>query len=86
MYEGLKTRPQESVFVRQRRFFFSSSSYRAHVSGKNGHRKRIFLKTFSRVKIFENALFSFIRTDENNSNTLSVDSMIFENGGKNLCF
>ena len=34
------------------------------------------------MKIFENALFSFIRTDENNSNTLSVDSMIFENGGK----
>ena len=32
-------------------------------------------------------LFSvFVWTGENNSNTLSVDAYIFENGGKNLRF
>ena len=30
-------------------------AYRAQVFGENGHRKRVFSKTLSRVKIFENA-------------------------------
>ena len=40
---------------------FPSLAYHQHVSGKNGHPKRIFSKTLSRVEveIFENAGFSF---------------------------
>ena len=38
---------------------FLSLAYHQHVSGKNGHPKRIFSKTLSRVEIFENAGFSF---------------------------
>ena len=34
-------------------------AHRPHLSGENGHRKRIFSKTVSRVEIFENADFSF---------------------------
>ena len=34
-------------------------AHRPHVSGRNGHRKRIFSKTHSRVEIFENAGLSF---------------------------
>ena len=34
-------------------------AYRPHVSDENGHPKRIFSKTLSRVEIFENAGFSF---------------------------
>ena len=46
-------------------FFISGLSYHPHVSGENSHRKLIFSKTLSRVKIFENASFSFTLTDEN---------------------
>ena len=68
-------------------FFISGLSYHPHVSGENSHRKLIFSKTLSRVKIFENAsltdaivfpLFSvLVWTGENNSNTLSMDAYIF---------
>ena len=34
-------------------------AYHPHLSGENGHRKRIFSKTLSTVKIFENAGYSF---------------------------
>ena len=47
-------------------FFFSSLAYRRHVSGKNGHRKRIFSKTLSRVEIFwKRRLFVYMWTDVN---------------------
>ena len=39
--------------------FFSGLTYRPLVSVKNGHRKRVFSKTLSRVEIFENAGLSF---------------------------
>ena len=33
--------------------------FRPHVSGENGHRKRNFMKTLSRVEVFENGVFVF---------------------------
>ena len=56
----LTPRPHVSVFVWKRRFFLSGWP---HVFGRNGHRKRIFSKTLSRVKIFENPGHSFTRVD-----------------------
>ena len=47
-------RSHVSVFVRKMRFFISGFTYHPHVSGENNHRKLIFSKTLSRVKIFEN--------------------------------
>ena len=38
---------------------FSGLAYHPHAFGENGHRKRIFSKTLSTVKIFENAGQSF---------------------------
>ena len=39
--------------------FSSCLAYYPHVSGENGHLKRMFSKTLSRVEIFGNAGFSF---------------------------
>ena len=39
--------------------YFPGLAYRPHLSGKNGHRKRIFSKALSSVEILENAGFSF---------------------------
>jgi len=36
--------------------FLSGSAFRSHVSGENGHRKRIFSKTLTGVESFENAI------------------------------
>ena len=48
------------LFLLENRDFFPSAlAYRPHVSHENGHRRRIFLNTLSRVEIFENAGFSF---------------------------
>ena len=47
-------------FLFENRDFSSGlADHRPHVSGENGHWKRIFSKTLSRVEIFENADFSF---------------------------
>ena len=46
-------------------YFITGLSYHPHVSGENSHRKLIFSKTLSRVKIFENASFSLTLMDEN---------------------
>ena len=43
-------------FLFENEDFFSGSAYRSHVSGQNGHRKRIFSKTLAGVGIFENAI------------------------------
>ena len=51
----------------KRTFFISGLSYHPHVSGENSHRKLIFSKTLSKVKIFENTSFSFTLKDENGS-------------------
>ena len=42
--------------------FFSFLDYRQHALSKNSQRTRIFSKTLSRVKIFENVRFSFTCT------------------------
>ena len=55
--------------IQKTEIFFSGLEYRpVHTySVRNGHRKRIFLKTFSRVEIFENAilLYSCVWMGEN---------------------
>ena len=40
--------------------FFSDLAYRPHVSGENGHRKRIFSNTLSRIEIFKNTVLLFL--------------------------
>ena len=45
-------------FLLENEYFFSCLAYRPLEFGENGHRKRIFSKTLSRVEIFENAGFS----------------------------
>ena len=45
-------------FLLENEYFFSGLAYRPLEFGENGHRKRIFSKTLSRVEIFENAGFS----------------------------
>ena len=39
--------------------FFCAYAFRPHLSDENGHRKRNFLKTLSRVEFFENDVFVF---------------------------
>ena len=46
-------------FCLKTEIFFTGLEYRPHESGKSGHRKRIFSKTFSRVEIFENAILLY---------------------------
>ena len=46
-------------FLFENRDFSSGLADRPRISGENGHWKRIFSKTLSRVEIFENADFSF---------------------------
>ena len=49
-------RPHVSFLIWKRRFFFFNGlKYRPHVSGENGHGKRIFSKTLFGVEILENA-------------------------------
>ena len=50
----LRPCPHVSVLV-----FFPSLAYRPHLSGNNGHRKRIFSKALFSVEILEKAGFSF---------------------------
>ena len=53
-------------FCLKRRFFFSSLAYRPHALGESDHRKRIFSKTLSRVKIFDKRWpLVYARKDEN---------------------
>ena len=42
-----------SFYLKTNNFFSGSAYHPARVSGENGHRKRIFSKTLSRVEIFE---------------------------------
>ena len=51
--------------------FFSVLALRPHVNGVFGMRKRRFLKTLSRVEVFENAVFVFTRR--------RVKTVVFEN-------
>jgi len=60
--EPIKGLVHTHQFLFENGYFFSSGlAYCPHVSGENGHRKRIFSKTLSRVEIFGNAGFSFTR-------------------------
>ena len=55
----LMPRPHVSFLFLKTDIFVSGLVYRPHVSGQNGHRKRIFSKTLCRVKSFKSAGFSF---------------------------
>ena len=55
----LRPHPHVSVFFWKRNFLRCGYGFRPHVSDENGHRKRNFLKTLSRVEFFENAVFVF---------------------------
>ena len=51
--------PSTSIrFCLKTEIFFSGLAYRQHISVENGHRKRIFSKTLSRMNIFENAFYT----------------------------
>ena len=51
--------PSTSIrFCLKTEIFFSSLAYRQHISVENGHRKRFFSKTLSRMNIFENAFYT----------------------------
>ena len=51
--------PSTSIrFCLKTEIFFSGLAYCQHISVENGHRKRIFSKTLSRMNIFENAFYT----------------------------
>ena len=54
----LWSRPHVS-FRLKKDFFSSSLACRLHVSGKNGHRKRLFSRTLSKVEIFDDAVLLY---------------------------
>ena len=54
----LWSRPHVS-FCLKKDFFSSSLACRLHVSGKNGHRKRLFSRTLSKVEIFDDAVLLY---------------------------
>ena len=54
----LWSRPHVS-FCLKKDFFPSSLACRLHVSGKNGHRKRVFSRTLSKVEIFDDAVLLY---------------------------
>ena len=58
-----KPRPHLSVFVCKRISFSSSLAYRPHVSGENGHRKRIFFQKRSPRWRFLQTMASRLRVD-----------------------
>ena len=59
--------------------FFSGLVYRPHVFVENGHRKRIFSKTLSRVETFENAvlLYTIQNCNVRTRNFLKKEKKIF---------
>ena len=62
---SLRPWPHVYAFDRKRRFSFSGLAHRPHVSGENGHRKHIFSKMHSRMKIFKNAGVSLWTGEKN---------------------
>ena len=54
----LWSRPHVS-FCLKKDFFPSSLACRLHVSGKNGHRKRVFSRTLSKGEIFDDAVMLY---------------------------
>ena len=57
--ERFRPRRLRISFCLKMGIFSSGLAYRPHLSGENGHRKRPFSKTLSRMEIFENADSSF---------------------------
>ena len=51
--------PSTCKFLFEKGFFSSSLACRLHVSGKNGHRKRVFSRTLSKVEIFDDAVLLY---------------------------
>ena len=51
--------PSTCKFLFEKGFFSSSLACRLHVSGKNGHRKRVFSRTLSKVEIFDDAVMMY---------------------------
>ena len=51
--------PSTWKFLFEKGFFSSSLACRLHVSGKNGHRKRVFSRTLSKVEIFDDAVLLY---------------------------
>ena len=54
----LWSRPHVSFWLKKD-FFPSSLACRLHVSGKNGHRKRVFSRTLSKGEIFDDAVMLY---------------------------
>ena len=51
--------PSTCKFLFEKGFFSSSLACRLHVSGNNGHRKRLFSRTLSKVEIFDDAVLLY---------------------------
>lgn len=51
--------PSTYKFLFEKGFFSSSLACRLHVSGNNGHRKRLFSRTLSKVEIFDDAVLLY---------------------------
>ena len=66
----LRPRPHISVFRLKAQLFRCGYGFCPHVSNENGHRKRNFLKTLSRVEFFE--FFENVRVDRGKRNFLKT--------------
>jgi len=75
--ENLRPRPHISVHLKTQ-LFLCRLAFRLHVSGENGDQKCNFLRTHSRVEIFENAVFvfSYGRWKRNFSKTMTSQHWI----------